>query len=298
MAKRCNLVLAGGGVKGIALVGAIEVLEEAGYSFSRVAGTSAGAVVGGLLAAGYKSDELKDIMYSVPYEEFRDEGWLGRLGAPGKIAALYFKKGIYQGDFFCRWYDGLLEQKQASTFADLKIEGEYSEHQNYGLVAMATNISQGRLLRLPWDLPEYGITTDKQSISGAVRASISLPAFYQPVKVQGDYLVDGGILSNFPFGCFEGDDLPTIGIKLSAEPGASDRAYHINGPISYGSAVMKTILNSQDQIHLDDPAVVAQTIFVDTKDVMTTDFDLSRQQQQMLYEAGRAGAKKFLSRKP
>ena len=59
-----NLVLEGGGVKGIGLVGAISVLEEHGFSFVRVAGTSAGAIVGSLVAAGFTSAELHTLMAS------------------------------------------------------------------------------------------------------------------------------------------------------------------------------------------------------------------------------------------
>ena len=67
-----DLVLEGGGVKGIALVGAISVLEERGYQFRRVAGTSAGAIVGSLVAANARAAELQEIMRAVDYRGFRD----------------------------------------------------------------------------------------------------------------------------------------------------------------------------------------------------------------------------------
>lgn len=92
MAKTCNLVLAGGGVKGIALVGAIDTLEAAGYRFRRVAGTSAGAVVGGLVAAGFRGEELRQIMHRIPYERFRDEGLLSPLGLAGQTGCLILPK--------------------------------------------------------------------------------------------------------------------------------------------------------------------------------------------------------------
>lgn len=297
MAKTCNLVLAGGGVKGIALVGVIEALEAAGYRFRRVAGTSAGAVVGGLVAAGFRGEELRQIMHQIPYERFRDEGLLSRFGIPGKLAALYFQKGIYQGDYFCRWYEQLLGTKGVSTFDDIQLSETYSDEQPYPFVAVAANISRGSLMQFPRDLRDYQIAPHAQSVSGAVRASISLPGFYRPVKLGGDYLVDGGLLMNFPFNCFVGDDIPTIGIKLSAAPGASDKEHRITGPFSYGGAVLKTMLNAQDQIHLEDPQTVANTVFVDTGSIMTTDFDLSSAQQQTLYEAGKAAADKFLRRR-
>src|SRR5204863_6419907 len=65
-----DLVLEGGGVKGIGLVGAISILEEHGYAFHRIAGTSAGAIVGSLVAAGIPSRDLQDIMWKVDYNRF------------------------------------------------------------------------------------------------------------------------------------------------------------------------------------------------------------------------------------
>lgn len=295
MSKTCNLVLDGGGVKGIALVGAIRALEEAGYEFRRVAGTSAGAVVGGLLAAGYDGDELHSIMYEVPYEKFRDESLLSRLAWPGKLASLYFTKGVYQGDFFCRWYEELLAGGNVKTFGDIRFSEQYADEQPYPFVALAANISRGRLLHFPRDLHEYDINPREQSIAGAVRASISLPVYYQPVKLGGDYLVDGGILSSFPYHCFTGDDIPTIGIKLSARSEATERMYDITGAFSYGEAVLRTMLNAQDHAHMNDEEVVENTIFVETGAVLSTDFDLTREQQTELYHAGYRAAEKFLN---
>jgi len=93
-----DLVLEGGGVKGIALVGAISVLEERGYEFRRVAGTSAGAIVGSLVAADARAAQLEEIMRAVEYRRFRDgPRWRNLL--LGKAAALLFDQGIYEGQY-------------------------------------------------------------------------------------------------------------------------------------------------------------------------------------------------------
>jgi NTE family protein len=92
-----DLVLEGGGVEGIALVGVISVLEQRGYQFLRVAGTSAGAIVGSLVAANARAAELQEIMRAVDYKGFRD-GPRWRSLFIGKAAALMFQQGIYEGD--------------------------------------------------------------------------------------------------------------------------------------------------------------------------------------------------------
>jgi NTE family protein len=90
-----DVVLEGGGVKGIALVGALSVLMDAGYTFPRVAGTSAGAIVGALLAADMPADEMRSIMAATDYGRFQDESWLDALPG-GKIISLLVDDGIYR----------------------------------------------------------------------------------------------------------------------------------------------------------------------------------------------------------
>lgn len=101
--KQCDLVLEGGGVKGIGLVGAIAELSRNGYQFQRIAGASAGAIVGALLAAGMPLPRLIKLMETLDYTHFRDESLLSRFGTPGKAASLLFTKGMYTGDYLRNW---------------------------------------------------------------------------------------------------------------------------------------------------------------------------------------------------
>jgi NTE family protein len=94
-----DLVLEGGGVKGIGLVGAYTRLTDAGYAFHRIAGTSAGAIVGSLIAAGMQPEQLKKVMREVDYGRFQDEGFIDHLGMAGKGLSLLFERGIYEGNY-------------------------------------------------------------------------------------------------------------------------------------------------------------------------------------------------------
>ncbi len=71
--------------------------------------------------------------------------------------------------------------------------------------------------------------------------------------------------------------------------------YDITGAFSYGEAVLRTMLNAQDHAHMNDEEVVENTIFVETGAVLSTDFDLTREQQTELYHAGYRAAEKFLN---
>ena len=94
----CDLVLEGGGVKGIGLVGAYEKLHKADYRVRRVAGTSAGAIIGALIAAGMPVETMLTTMRKLDYKQFRDESFIDKLGIGGKSASLIFEQGVYEGN--------------------------------------------------------------------------------------------------------------------------------------------------------------------------------------------------------
>ena len=176
------------------------------------------------------------MMRTVDYGRFQDEGFIDHLGLVGKGLSLLFEKGIYEGRYLHAWLDGLLTNLGKRTFADLRIDDPKSSlppEKAYRLVVMASDVTRGELVRLPWDYPRYGLKADDQLVADAVRASMSIPFFYEPVQLKWrdaegnnvSYMVDGGMLSNFPIEVFDRTDgerprWPTFGIKLSAKPNA------------------------------------------------------------------------------
>jgi NTE family protein len=308
-----DLVLEGGGVKGIGLVGAYGALSAAGYGVRRVAGTSAGAIVGALIAAGMSAEELEEAMREVDYRRFQDEGLLDRLFLPGQIVSLLLEQGIYEGAYLRTWLSERLAELGVRTFADLRVDDDPGSslppERSYRLVVMTSDVTRGRLVRLPWDYPMYGLDPDEQLVADAVRASMSIPFFYEPVRFRSrgpdgredtSYMVDGGMLSNFPIDVFDRTDgqrprWPTFGVKLSSKPDAALRhKYEVHGTVSLAIAMVGTMTGFHDQIHIDDPATVARTIFVDTAGVRATDFHINEAIQDMLYRSGVKAAEGFL----
>src|SRR5919198_6279467 len=110
--KYVDLVLEGGGVKGIALVGALSILEEEGFLPQNLAGTSAGAVVATLYAAGYKASELRDVVGSLKFDSFLDAGWEDRIPLVGTPLSVLKHWGIYEGEYFLKLMGELLEAKK------------------------------------------------------------------------------------------------------------------------------------------------------------------------------------------
>lgn len=312
---QADLVLEGGGVKGIALVGALTTLEEAGYEFPKVAGTSAGAIVGSLVAARMSTDEMREVMRTLRYDRFRDSGLLDRLGVVGKAASVIFEKGVYEGRYLVDWLDGQLASKGVSTFADLPLHDpgtSLPSDRCYRLVVMASDLGYGCLRRLPWDYQGcYDLDPSTRKVSEAVRASMSIPFFYEPFRLRYQRsgpdgvrdeevaLVDGGMLSNFPIAVFDRPSgqrprWPTFGVKLSAKPVEGQPPMDISGPFGLTKAMITTMTGFHDRMHLNDPSVLARTVFVDTTGVRATDFDIDVKTQDRLFENGRVAAARFL----
>jgi len=304
-----DLVLEGGGVKGIGLVGALSVLEERGLKPKRVAGSSAGAIVGSFVAAGFSSSEMQQIMDAADYQSFEDKTVWDHLGPPGRVLSAAFELGEYRGDEVHHWITSQLASKAVTTFSSMPYVDDGADpalgSQQYRLVVMASDISAGRLRRLPWDAEVFGESPGDMPVADAVRASMSIPFFFKPVKKSlpggGDaVLVDGGMLSNFPITTFDRTDgkpprWPTIGIKLSARPETGEESANpVSGVFSMGKALLATMTGWYDNMHLDDPATVARTIFVDTTGVKATDFDLDDATKKRLYDNGRKAATQFL----
>jgi NTE family protein len=303
-ARRLDLVLEGGGVKGIGLVGALSVLEEHRYEPYRVAGTSAGAIVGALIAAGIPAAKLAELIFSLDYTQVPDTDAYNAVPGAGEVIALALRDGIHPGSYGEHWVADHLAAVGVKTFGDLRIAGDDARmEERYRLVVVVSDVSSGRLVHFPWDYARYGLDPDAQSVAVAVHASSAIPFFFRPVVLRGtdggvSTLVDGGLLSNFPLGAFDRPDgpprWPTFGIKLSAKPDANQVPHAVRGPIGLLKAVISTGLNAHDQMHLDDPDVVARTIFVDTQRVSQVDFDITERQQHELFGNGRTAAEKFL----
>ncbi|MBB5831395.1 patatin-like phospholipase family protein [Brachybacterium aquaticum] len=311
--KRLDLVLEGGGVKGIALVGALEVLEEHGYRVNRVAGSSAGAIAGSMVAAGIAPSTMTGIMQELDYSRFQDGRRWNRY-LPIQVVSVLRRKGIYPGRFVEDWLEEQLRTHsplyRTGTFADLAYADPdpartVPANEAFRLVVTASDISNGRLRFLPRDFEDYHRSPGEQRIVDAVRISMSIPFFFRPVGWKDSdgrptWLVDGGMLSNFPITQFDAPAgvrprWPTLGIKLSQRPDAAlGVANRITGTVSFGVAILRTMMGFYDGMHIESADAVSRTIFIDTGAVGTTQFDLTTAERDMLHRRGREAAEKFL----
>ncbi|MGV9866990.1 patatin-like phospholipase family protein [Rhodococcus koreensis] len=315
-----DLVLAGGGVKGIGLVGAVCALVDAGYRPYRVSGTSAGAVVGAILVAAESQDakvtgeRVKDLALRPSYREFLDPGPIEGLPVVGQSWAMLRGTGLYRGDRAHQWIADTLGKLGVSTFRDLQIDDDtLPPERRYRLVVTVTDVTRGELVRLPWDYERvYGLDPNEQSVADAVRASMAIPFFFHPASLTStggitSTLVDGGVLSNFPIDSLDRTDgqtprWPTFGVTVLPNlPAGNDNVIpqlallRLLGPPPLFESVLTTILVGRDQAYLNQPWVSTRAIRVDSTDVGVLDFAIKAEEIEALYQKGYEAAQAFLS---
>ncbi|OAS82626.1 MULTISPECIES: patatin-like phospholipase family protein [Metabacillus] len=288
---KIDAVFEGGGVRGIAFIGAIQAMEEENVEWERLAGTSAGAVIAALLASGFKSYEIRDRFKEMDYSKFRGLTILNRIPLIGSFLELMVHLGIYKNDYLETWMDAILSEKGIRTFADLP-DGK--------LKIIASDVSNGQMLILPDDLDRYGMTPADLKVSTAIMMSASIPFFFRPVIWKSkdnnkSYILDGGLLSNFPIWLYDTDNprFPTFGFRFVKDE--VDIGAVIPTPLHLFKNIFKTMLQAHDLRHLNEETN-ERTIKIPTGGITTTDFELNKDEIEFLYHSGYTSAKEFLSK--
>ena len=175
-----GLALGSGAALGAAHVGVLKAIEEFDIQVDYVAGTSIGAVVGAFYAFGMPIDQIEDIAL--------DLNW------PDVSGITLPKLGLFSNHELGEFLDGRLGDIQ---FRDL----------DKPLAVMATNITDGTKVIL-----------DKGDVSNAVKASACVPVLYEPVEIDGQLLVDGGLMESIPLSALKKMGAShTIGVDLKSE---------------------------------------------------------------------------------
>jgi NTE family protein len=285
-------VFSGGGIKGLALVGAYEEIERRGFQFERVAGTSAGSIVAAFIVAGYSSKEIFRLMDELDLSKLLDARKT-RIPLPfAKWLFVYWKLGLYKGNELEKWIEEKLEAKGLRTFSDLPAQT---------LRVIGSDLTNGQMIVLPDDLNKYGISPGAFSIAKAIRMSCSIPYFFEPVKLRTNdgvnILVDGGVLSNFPMWLFDNErsprTRPVLGIKLSHSEYEHER-HPIRNAIQLFAALFETMKDAHDARYISKKHA-KNIIFIPTEGVLSTEFQLTEEKKQVLVQLGKDCAKQFFS---
>lgn len=319
-----NLVLEGGGIRGIAYAGAFSVLEEKNIlqQIEKIAGTSAGAIAGAMVSVGYSAKEIDSIMRRLPVEEFND----GKGGIIGKYRRARKKFGLYKGKKFELWMQQLIAIKTGD--ANLSFARLHQLHLQNKLFkdfyCTGTNLSKQQLEVFSFE------NTPDMPIALAVRISGGIPLYFEPVilndryqKIEKsdtlsfkNYYVDGGMIANYPISIFDTCEnggnpfqcdkiwfnTQTLGIKLE-RPAQIDSLknnsnhvppFLINSFKEYMHAFNTLVLETLNQRYPNREDEKGRTIYISYGTVPATVRKMTPAEKEMLFTNGVAGVTDFL----
>jgi len=306
-----SLVFAGGGVKGIAYIGALKVLEAVGRlkGVRKFAGSSAGSIVAGLLAIGYTPEEMETVLSQTDFTQFKDRGLTG-------IIRLDTHYGFYAGDYFLNWISKLIEIKTGNGAITLK---EIYDTFNTEVVITGTSLNTSKTLFFHYKkYPDL-------SLRDSIRMSMSIPGFFAAVNYNGnvsreatdlssnrtqivptksEIIVDGGTICNYPIevfdsGILEGHYNPnfdytkskTLGMKFHS---SSSDFQEINSIETYLERLIDTFLVQIDRGFIRE-GYTSRTVFIDPLGISTTQFSLTPEQSEALIKSGTDAMLAFLT---
>ncbi len=215
-AQKVALVLSGGGAKGLAHIGVIKALEENNIPIDYVVGTSMGAIIGAFYASGYSPEEMEELALSKDFYHWVNgklEDDYNYFFHKKENTASIFQVGLGIDSTFSTSISTKIASDISLNFALSQLLSQASEASHYNfdslmipLRAMASEI-----------FTQKSLVLKQGPLEDAVRASMSVPLIYKPIRVDDQYLFDGGIYNNFPLDIAMGEFEPdyVIGSNVS-----------------------------------------------------------------------------------
>jgi len=314
-----NLVFKGGGVRGVAYMGALEALEEQRIlqNIERVAGSSAGAIAATLTSFRLPVTETVKLFNSldlarVPQTSISsiNDGKLPRLKNADNIRRLVENYGWYSSSYFHSWLGEVIASQcgrnPLATFNDFHIRG-YRD-----LYVVTANLSRKRT-----DIFSYA-TTPEVSVADAVRLSMSIPFFFEAIRFdgnkfgKGDYYVDGGLFDNYPIHLFDqplyahlnpffknGINWETLGLFLQSDVMESPQDPLMPGNLfEFLNLTIRSFYDAHDLSNLDKSLVdQKRSVIINDCGVSSLQFDLEPGSElyQKLYLSGKTSVINFLT---
>lgn len=269
-----NGIFEGGGIKGLAYIGVIRFLEERGFRFFAVGGSSVGSLFASLVAAKYNSYELEELVQNFDINILLNSK--GKKPIEKFINGIKYK-GLYTMKFFENYLDNVLRKRGISKFLDVKMGTDYL------LKIIVTDLKNKKMVIVPDDLNKYNYSKDNFPIAKAVAMSCSLPVVFVPYKLQDNVFIDGGVTNNFPINLFKDSKYPTVGFKLN----------EIVEKPSILEKYKNKIFNIKNEVVFSDYNIVK----INTGDFKVTDFKKGLSNYQELIKLGYNSMRDYFYRK-
>lgn len=291
------LVFEGGGIKGAAYAKVPRALAEYGIldKVTKVAGSSAGAIISVLICLKYAPDKIETMIRELEFIDFKDYVPLISL----RVFNILFKSGEYSGHRFEKWLRHRIQYKTGSKDTTLQ---ELYNWSGIELVLTGTCLTTRTI--------EYFShkTFPEMPVWVACRISMSIPGFFMPFTWNDQVYVDGGILYNYPIWIFDNptnysfnvtaiDFLSerTLGFKLISQPGCDtiSRLPNILPVLTTFYTILGILLEHVDVSYVHQ-SYWERTVGLDTEDVHTTEFNITPEKKDKLIENGYNNTKIYL----
>ena len=263
--KTC-LVLGGGGARGAAHIGVLKVIEREHIPIDCIAGTSMGAIVGGMYAAGYSSGEIEGILRSIDWKDmFQDDPSRRELPMRRKEDELRFLGGIELGlrEGRIALPRGVIQgQKLQLLLRRLLMSTLRTDHFDQLPIpfrSVATDIGTGEK-----------VVFEDGDLAMAIRASMSVPAAFAPIRYRGHLLVDGGITDNVPIDVARALGAQRLIVVNVSEPLTTDDK--LNSPFSIANQMLTAMMKRQSDEQISTLGPNDVLISPDLGDLSSADF--------------------------
>ncbi len=283
-----NLVFEGGGIRGVAYLGALHELSIAGIldGIESFAGTSAGSIAAAILACGGSIEFMEQFFGQTNFADLLDcSSW--------KLRNLYdivSTWGLCSGDIITEKISAILKTLLGNP--DITFQ---QAHNITGKELIITGVCLSTRNVKYFSRRNY---PDMQ-IALAIRISCSIPIVFKPVEFDGRLWVDGGCLDNYPMRAYHvihGDSITipeeTLGLTLKSDIDINKQWPPIESIASFASSLIATIRDSPQKIHIDS-ADKMRTITIPTGGISSTHFGLTEGEKQSLISSGRESVAKF-----
>lgn len=328
-----NLVFKGSGVLGVAYLGVLDYLyrNKKLDHLKRVAGTSSGAIAACITSLALPFDKIREIadsldLRSVPYkgeleaasiidnaqaillENSRDtiEAFFGDMNCLYRLVTSY---GWYSSEYIYYWLRAVIaeqfnnKKQPPYTFSDFQKPKLHKDGRPFHeLYIIGTNLTTGNSQVFSHE------TTPDMEVALAVRISISIPLFFEAVKIKqagitgntiDNFYCDGGVLNNYPIRLFDsyrynarlvrGANMQTLGVRFKS----SNPVNSINNLLDYIWSLVTTYTHVQQDNYYNSPMDIIRSISIDPAGISPIDFSLSPRDKEMLYQMGYSAAAEF-----
>ena len=328
-----NMVFEGGGILGISYLGVLDYLHRSGRigGLQRIAGTSAGAITACITSFNLPFEQLEGIAASLDYKKIPERTEINELklipeeirtqidekfGDINCIYRLLHEYGWYSTNYFYEWIQKVIadqfdirKKRPPYTFADFKNPNLHKESRPFfDLYVVGTDLSMKTARVFSFE------TTPAMEVATAVRISMSIPLFFEAVKMEkedagensvNNIFCDGGLLNNYPLNLFDsprfnadpyyGANMETLGVRFAQQLNYKE----IDCLLTYIESLLHAASYIQQGIYDSNILNKERSIVVDTKSISPVDFNVTVNDEKywFLYMQGYRAAKKYFEHK-